>query len=343
MCSCVRVLLSAKMGQPTPADEDRLPPYTEGWFQMGWSDDLPVGQLRALKHFGRRFVMFRGEDGAVGILDDVCPHLGAHLSEGGCVVKSSVRCPYHHWAFDGSGRCTSIPYAKKIPVKARATAYDVVERYGMIFMYRDKAGNPPGYDLPEIEDFDPSEYGPPAKYDLEIRIHGQDIMENSVDSAHFAAVHGHAMPDNCFRQDGSALRVTQRTAVARYGTTLRARLEFHLVEPGFHYVHFPEMPGPAAHVFSSIVPVDEQHVRHRLSVRVKKTRIPLVSGIARRFLLWQMMKTYHEDMRIWETKEYLPHPVLCDGDGAIMKLRRWYAQFFDAPDEPARRQLDLVR
>ena len=318
---------------------------------MGWSDDLPVGQLRPLKHFGRSYVMFRGADGVVGILDDVCPHLGAHFSEGGSVVQSSVRCPYHHWAFDGSGRCTSIPYAKKIPAKARTTAHTVIERYGMIFMYRDAAGGSPAYDLPCIENFDPSEYGPPAKYDIEIRIHGQDIMENSVDSAHFAAVHGHAMPDNAFRHDGSTLRVTQRTTVERFGTTLRARLEFHLVEPGFHYVDFPEMPGPPAHVFSSIVPVDEQRVRHRLTIRVKKTRLPFVSGVARRFLLWQMMKTYREDMQIWETKKYLARPVLCDGDVGIMKLRKWYAQFYDrtaetlasvteAAPEPAQRRTE---
>jgi 3-ketosteroid 9alpha-monooxygenase subunit A len=329
------------MGRDT-FEQTALPPYTGGWFQMGWSDDLPKGALRGLRHFGRSYVMFRARDGNVGILDDVCPHLGAHFSEGGQVVGNAVRCPYHHWAFDRSGRCTDIPYAKKIPAKACTRAHTVVERYGMIFMYRDQTGGPAPYPLPEIEGFDPAAYGPPAKHDLEIRIHGQDIMENSVDSAHFAAVHGHMMPDNAFRLEGSALRVTQRTAVRRFGTTLRARLEFHLIEPGFHYVHFPEMPGPQAHVFSSIVPIDDHRVSHRLSIRIKKSRAPFVSGIARRFLLWQMMKTYREDMRIWETKKYLARPILCDGDAGIMKLRRWYAQFFDT-DEPGGRRLELAR
>jgi hypothetical protein len=26
-------------------------------------------------------------------------------------------------------------------------------------------------------------------------------------------------------------------------------------------------------------------------------------------------------------------PVLCDGDGPIMQLRRWYKQFYSSPDE----------
>lgn len=312
-----------------------IPAYTDGWFQVGWSDELARGQLRQLHHFGRKYVLFRGQDGAVGVLDDVCPHLGAHLAEGGCVKGNSVRCPYHHWAFDRTGQCTNIPYSDKIPAKARTVAHTVGERHGMIFMYRNKSGTPPTYALPEIEDFDPANYTRPTRYDFHVKIHGQDIMENSVDPAHFAAVHGHSRPTNEFRQEGRELRITQLTAVHRFGTTLRARLEFHMIEPGFHYVHFPEMPGGEAFVFSSIVPVDEDGVRHRMSLYVKKSAVPLLSPITRVFLRWQMMKTYREDLGIWRSKEYLPHPVLCEGDGSIMKLRAWYRQFY-CPSDLAR-------
>jgi len=308
-----------------------IPPYTEGWFQVGWSDDLPVGKIKKVQQFGKEYSMFRGEDGRVGIIADVCPHLGAHFSDGGCVKGNSIRCPYHNWSFDGSGQCTSIPYAKKIPPKARVASYSVAERYGMIFMYRDQLGSPARYDLPRIENFDEEQYLKPARFDFKIRIHGQDIMENSVDSPHFWAVHGHNMPKNDFRLEGSQLRITQITSVNRFGTELKARLEFYMVEPGFHYVHFPELPGAAGLVFSSIVPVDAEYTNHRISIWIKKTRVPFLSNVVRRFLLWQMMKTYHEDMQIWESKEYLSHPILCDGDGSIMRLRRWYGQFYDAP------------
>jgi hypothetical protein len=107
-----------------------------------------------------------------------------------------------------------------------------------------------------------------------------------------------------------------------------------MVEPGYHYVRFPEMPGTEALVFSSIVPIDEERVNHRLTIWTMKTRFPPWSWLIRMFLLRNMMRTYREDLRIWESKEYLPHPVLCDGDGSIMKLRRWYAQFFER-DEAA--------
>ena len=33
-------------------------------------------------------------------------------------------------------------------------------------------------------------------------------------------------------------------------------------------------------------------------------------------------------MAIWENKTYREVPLLCADDGPIMKLRKWYAQFF---------------
>lgn len=307
-----------------------IPPYSEGWFQIAWSKDLERGALKKVRQFGREYTLFRGRDGRVGLLDDVCPHLGAHFSEGGCVKGNSVRCPYHHWAFGRDGQCTDIPYAKKIPPKAVVGAHTVVEKYGLIFMYRNQAGTAPDYPLPTIENYEPRDYLSASHYEFHIRIHGQDIMENSVDSPHFKAVHGHAMPVNEFYEEGRELRVTQTSSVHRFGVNLDFRIEFYMVEPGFHYVHFPTLPG-GAHglVFSSIVPVDEEYTNHRLTVQIRKTRIPGYSRILRRFITWQMMKTYYEDMQIWESKEYHSRPVLCDGDGAIMKLRRWYARFHD--------------
>ncbi|MBL8947103.1 MAG: Rieske 2Fe-2S domain-containing protein [Myxococcales bacterium] len=318
-----------------------ISPYYEGWFQLAWSRDLKRGQLKKVRQFGTTFAMFRGDDGKVGVIDDICPHLGAHFSEGGCVRGNAVRCPYHHWSFGRDGQCVDIPYSKKIPVKAKVGGYAVEERYGMIFMYRSASGGPPKRPLPVIENFDPAQYCEPEHFDFSIRIHGQDIMENSVDGPHFWAVHGHSMPRFEFTEDAGSLRVNQQMSVDRFGTTIDFRLEFHLVEPGFHYVHFPKIPGTTAMVFSSIVPIDEEYTSHRMTFCIKKTPVPGWSNVVRRFLIWQMMKTYREDMRIWENKEYHAHPVLCDGDGSIMKLRRWFAGFLDPADGPKLARLPI--
>ena len=37
---------------------------------------------------------------------------------------------------------------------------------------------------------------------------------------------------------------------------------------------------------------------------------------------------FSQDVEIWKDKIYQPDPILCDGDGPINKLRRWYEQFY---------------
>jgi len=42
---------------------------------------------------------------------------------------------------------------------------------------------------------------------------------------------------------------------------------------------------------------------------------------------------FAEDIQIWENKRWRDRPMLCDGDGPIGALRRWYRQFY--PDVEA--------
>ena len=37
---------------------------------------------------------------------------------------------------------------------------------------------------------------------------------------------------------------------------------------------------------------------------------------------------FGQDVEIWKDKIYRANPILCDGDGPITKLRRWYEQFY---------------
>lgn len=35
-----------------------------------------------------------------------------------------------------------------------------------------------------------------------------------------------------------------------------------------------------------------------------------------------------QDIMVWQNKGYVPRPLLVKGDGPVMKLRRWYSQFY---------------
>ena len=90
-----------------------------GWFQVAWSADLEVGDVKALHYFGEDLVAFRDLNGVVRVLDAHCRHLGADLSHGGCVVEGGIQCPLHGWVWSGAdGRNVHIPY-EQCPVEER--------------------------------------------------------------------------------------------------------------------------------------------------------------------------------------------------------------------------------
>src|SRR5689334_7336146 len=107
-----------------------FPSYPHGWFAVAFSDDLPPGAVKTVHYFGRDVVLFRTESGVLSAVDKTCPHLGAHLG-GGRVEGECLRCPFHAWAFGPDGRVTDVPYAPKIPPKARAKTWPSDERAGV--------------------------------------------------------------------------------------------------------------------------------------------------------------------------------------------------------------------
>ena len=45
--------------------------------------------------------------------------------------------------------------------------------------------------------------------------------------------------------------------------------------------------------------------------------------------------SFIQDVEIWNNKVRVGNPVLCDGDGPINMVRKWYSQFYmDAADVP---------
>src|SRR5262245_38908340 len=82
--------------------ENTVLPIPNGWFAVEWSKELIPGQVKSIHYFGEDLVIFRGRSGEAHVLDPYCPHLGAHLGEGGRVMGEALRCPFHGWTFDGN-------------------------------------------------------------------------------------------------------------------------------------------------------------------------------------------------------------------------------------------------
>jgi 3-ketosteroid 9alpha-monooxygenase subunit A len=45
------------------------------------------------------------------------------------------------------------------------------------------------------------------------------------------------------------------------------------------------------------------------------------------------IESFHQDVAIWNNKCIIDNPLMCDGDGPIHMVRKWYSQFMTDIDE----------
>jgi 3-ketosteroid 9alpha-monooxygenase subunit A len=312
--------------------DSTLEGYPRGWFVIAFSDDLAVGEVKPLKYFGRELVLFRGEDGEAAVLDAYCPHLGAHLGYGGKVVDCTLRCPFHAWRFDRAGRCVEVPYAKKIPPRAQLEPWLVRERNGLIFVWHARNGEAPDYEIPVIAEHGSPDWTPWHKKLLTIRTQPREIVENVADKAHFPEVHGThvAKFENEFIGH-MAIQRTEGVAYPRGGGEDRFKLTATYHGPAYQITEMESVL--ENRLLNCHTPIDQHTLHLRFGVMLK------LAGNAGRTAKFadayveNLQVGFGEDIAIWEHKAYRDAPLLCDGDGAIGKLRRWYRQFYE--DNPS--------
>lgn len=302
-------------------------PLPDGWFQVAYADELAPGELRRLRYFGRELVLFRGESGRAALLDAHCPHLGAHLGVGGAVVGERLRCPFHAWEFDGEGRCVRVPYAKKIPPKARLHAWPLLERNGMVYTHFHKQGAAPSWEPPEVPEHGSPEWTDYWRREWVVESCAQEMAENSVDPAHFRYVHRTAeLPEARARAEGHVFHVDMSYPI-RMGEQLQhGSIAIDCFGFGVGVTRFRGIVDTT--VVVSGTPIDAEHLHHRLSFMVRKLASPeATEGLGRAFVS-EITRQFDEDRPIWEHKVHWPRPILCDGDGPIGQLRRWGKQFY---------------
>ncbi len=135
---------------------------------------------------GEALVAFRDTSGAVGLIQEHCPHRGASLFYGRN-EDCSLRCVYHGWAFDRDGRCSDMPSEPR-PSAERITAraYPTHESGGIVWTYMG-----PKDTMTPFRDF-----GTDGLPDGAVRAGKQysscnfiQAMEGNLDSAHISFLH----------------------------------------------------------------------------------------------------------------------------------------------------------
>jgi phenylpropionate dioxygenase-like ring-hydroxylating dioxygenase large terminal subunit len=304
-------------------------PYPRSWYVVAYSDELAPGELRTLAYFGRELVLFRGEDGRAAVLDAHCPHLGAHLGAG-CVRAGALECPFHGWRFDGAGRCVEIPRASKIPPRAQARSWPVREHSGLVLIYFDPDGAAPTWEPPEIPELTSADWLPVERRRWTVRTHVKETNENNCDSAHLTFVHGLVEVRSTGEARDHLFEVrhvfkADMERVGMPGTIFEGVVEGTHAGLGVLQQRFRVLVEGL--LCSLQTPIDEEHVDLRFAFTARRGADETLARTARDAMLRDVVRDVEDDIRIWERKAYLEHPMLCDADGPIGLYRRWMRQF----------------
>ena len=306
-------------------------PY--GWFVAARSHEIPVAGVRTFRYFDQDLVIYRAADGNAYAVEAYCPHLGAHLGEGGCVVDDSLQCPFHGWRFGPDGRCVEVPYSPRLPRVGMRT-WPLVERGGVVFLWHDADGGAPAFDLPAFEG---EEYTERREVDWVVRTHPQELMENTADIAHFGFLHG-ARNHRYLRDwaaDGplAATRIGFSASGAALGAPvdwIDLEIDFRLFGLGYLVIDsHVAVAGVDGRIRVCATPVEGDLVRVFFMSNVRRMPDPGFTAMVDQLFHEAALADFKQDLKIWQHKVYRPRPVLVPGDGPILKYRQWASQFYE--------------
>lgn len=161
--------------------------HPESWYALAPSRSVRPGRAVPVDALGRRLVLWRTASGEVRAHHRFCPHMGASLANGQ-VVGDRLRCPFHHWSFDETGRCVHIPYLPDgdIPPGAAVPRYELREHVGWIWVWHGPGA--PTHELPALPEYGDRRFGVRERTQL-FEVHPLLILENGCDAQHFKYVH----------------------------------------------------------------------------------------------------------------------------------------------------------
>lgn len=320
--------------------------FARGWHCLGLLREFTDGKPHAVQAFGTKLVVFGGENGKISVLDAYCRHMGGDLSQGS-IKGDAVACPFHDWRWGGNGRCTDIPYSRRVPPLARTRAWTTLEQDGMLFVWNDPEGNPPPPEvaIPRIEGAGSEGWTDWHWYRTVVNTNCREIVDNVVDMAHFYYIHGNlptyfknvfeghiatqyfnsGARDDYEGPEGQAKMLGTSSVASYFGPS------FMIDDLTYHFEHGDQKTV----LLNCHYPIDANSFVLQYGIIVEKPEgMPEEQAMETAIALGDWVKLgFEQDVEIWKNKARIDNPLLCEEDGPVYQLRRWYEQFYvDAAD-----------
>lgn len=334
--------------------------YPRGWFMIAEASELDTHRPLAVRFFGKDFALYRGRaSGRVVLLDAYCPHMKTHLAApnktsyviqdgmGTNVEGDGIRCPYHAWRFGPDGKCDDIPYHKgEIPAAACVKSWTVVESLGAVWVWHDPEGGEPEWEHPSLKQWgDPQWVRPKWDHLGVLNQHPQELVDNICDYGHLSPIHGSTVArfENEIKSHYAIQRQCggHRTLVTEGGVSadLHTITTYH--GPG---ILMSDLTGMYEGVMLiAHTPIDDGTVKvwHALMVRSpsKSAAATKTDAVEAAHFQEMALTAFVQDIEVWNHKAPCINGLFIPSDGAFMKARIWYKQFYN-PRAKKREYLD---
>lgn len=261
--------LLCRVGKGTPMGEL----MRQYWFPALPSREFPQPDcdVKRMRLLGEDIVMFRDSEGRMGAMAEACPHRGASLYFGRN-EECGLRCPYHGWKFDITGKCVDMPTepeGSNFINKVRARAFPCHEVNKMVWIYMGDREVPPPFPNYEVNTLPDAHVSEPNIMMEEAN--WMQNMEGDLDSVHLDWVHKRLHEDGPPPPRGvngfwspdkkpAILDVDRTDYGARYSAmrVMDDGREWHRINQFILPFHTMITVGPIV-TFRAFVPLDDHH------------------------------------------------------------------------------------
>ncbi len=313
-----------------------------------WYIAMPAKKLKqkpqAIELFSQPLVAWRNQQGHPVIMERFCAHMGASLALGE-LREGCLQCPFHHWQFDSTGECVSIPEIDKIPPTARQKTYVTKEKYGFIWVWY--GTETPLFPLPEF---------PPAEsqkqhymhlyFPFKVETTARRVLENVYDAVHLTQLHGLKTNEPIqvtLLAEQDLNQRTQRSIEKEVGFGVIMNVSTpKWLGSGSEYCRLQFESWPSGHItktflngqekltaMATVTPISENRVILHTLHEVRKTGNFLLDLICYLgFGVYGVIKVF-DDVPIWNTLKLDGGGAYVSTDRELLKFREFYQSWVD--------------
>jgi nitrite reductase/ring-hydroxylating ferredoxin subunit len=158
------------------------------WLPALLAEELPAPDCPPVRVelLSEKMIAFRDTSGRLGLMDEFCAHRRVSLWFGRN-EENGLRCPYHGWKFDVTGKCVDVPSEEESFCKnIRLKSYPLVEKGGILWAYMGDPEKMPPLPEYEITNVKPEQRFISKRYQ---ECNWLQALEGGIDSSHVSFLH----------------------------------------------------------------------------------------------------------------------------------------------------------